>query len=98
MIPLERGDEAGDNLRNAAISPDGARIAYVSGRPGAVKLYLRALADENARVVADSGAGPFFSADGQWLGFFAQGKMMKVSVHGGPPVTLCDAPEPRGAS
>lgn len=34
---------------------------------------------------------PFFSADGQWLAFFSTGKLKKVSLHGGPPVTLANA-------
>jgi serine/threonine-protein kinase len=41
---------------------------------------------------------PFFSPDGQWLGFFAGGKMKKVSVSGGAALTLGDAAQPRGAS
>ena len=46
---------------------------------------------ENAR-------DPFFSPDGQWLGFFADGKLKKVSVDGGAAVILCDAPNDRGGS
>ena len=46
----------------------------------------------------EDGVDAFFSPDGQWVGFFADGKMKKVSVHGGSPVTLCDAPSPHGAS
>jgi serine/threonine-protein kinase len=41
---------------------------------------------------------PFFSPDGQWVGFFAGGKLKKTSLEGGQPVTLCDAPAGRGAS
>ena len=40
---------------------------------------------------------PFFSPDGRWVGFFASGKLQKVSIDGGTPVTLCDAPRGRGA-
>jgi hypothetical protein len=39
----------------------------------------------------------FFSPDGKWIGFGAQGKLKKAPVEGGPPVTLCDAPFNRGA-
>ncbi len=46
----------------------------------------------------EDGTGPFFSPDGQWIGFFAGGKLKKVSVNGGQPVTLCEAPNPAGAS
>jgi Tol biopolymer transport system component len=39
---------------------------------------------------------PFFSPDGQWIGFFAGGKLKKISVQGGAAVTLCDAPDDPG--
>src|SRR6516162_5037519 len=41
---------------------------------------------------------PFFSPDGQWVGFFAQGKLKKTRIDGGEPVPLCNAPAGRGAS
>ena len=41
---------------------------------------------------------PFFSPDGQWVGFFARGKLRKTRIDGGEPVSLCDAPAGRGAS
>jgi serine/threonine-protein kinase len=40
---------------------------------------------------------PFFSPDGEWVGFFAQGQLKKVAVSGGAPVTLCDAQSALGA-
>jgi Tol biopolymer transport system component len=55
-----------------------------------------------ASRLRSSGTGgasdPFFSPDGQWVGFFADSKMKKISVLGGAPVTLCDSPSGRGAS
>src|SRR5262249_6423365 len=41
---------------------------------------------------------PFFSPDGQWIGFFADGKLKKIAVQGGASITLCDEPRPMGAS
>ncbi len=44
---------------------------------------------------------PYFSPDGQWVGFFADGKLQKVSVAGGAPLTICDIPgggHPHGVS
>jgi serine/threonine-protein kinase len=38
---------------------------------------------------------PFFSPDGQWVAFFANGQLLKISVEGGSPVKLCDAPPSR---
>src|SRR5438105_4383889 len=46
----------------------------------------------------EGGSDAFFSPDGQWIGFFAGGKLKKVAVHGGAPVTLCDAAAPKGGS
>ena len=40
----------------------------------------------------------FFSPDGQWIGFFGGGKLMKTRLDGGAPIVLCDAPAGRGAS
>ena len=44
----------------------------------------------------EDAVNPFFSPDGRWLGFFADGKLKKVSVDGGAPVALADARTPRG--
>ena len=41
---------------------------------------------------------PFWSADSRFLGFFAEQKLKKIDVAGGPPITLCDAPEGRGGT
>ena len=39
---------------------------------------------------------PFFSPDGDWVGFFADGKFKRVPAQGSVPVTLCDAPGTNG--
>jgi hypothetical protein len=41
---------------------------------------------------------PFFSPDGEWIGFFADGMLKKIAVDGGAAITLCAAPNPLGAS
>ena len=46
----------------------------------------------------DDADSPFFSPDGQWIGFFAGGKLKKIAVTGGAAVTLCDAPSGRGGA
>ncbi len=83
-----------------AISPDGTLLAYVANQGGTQQLYLRAMASlEAAPVSGSEGATtPFFSPDSQFLGFFAGGKMKKVSVSGGTPQSLADSKLPRGAS
>jgi serine/threonine-protein kinase len=84
-----------------ALSPDGTHLAYVARQGGTQQLYLRAMDSLEARPIpgTEGAVSPFFSPDGQWLAFFAGGKLKKVSVNGGAPVTLGDAGvTPRGAS
>jgi Tol biopolymer transport system component len=85
----------------AAISPDGTRLAFVARGPaGKEQLATRLLDQAEATLLpgTENAVDPFFSPDGQWIGFFANGKMKKISVQGGDAVTLCDAPAARGAS
>jgi len=85
----------------AAISPDGRRLAFVArGTGGKEKLATRLLDQANPTLLAgtENASDPFFSPDSQWIGFFADGKMKKISVAGGAAVSLCDAPDDRGAS
>jgi serine/threonine-protein kinase len=83
-----------------AISPDGKNLVYVAVQGGIQQLFLRPLNSQEATRIAgtEDAVGPFFSPDGQWIGFFADGKMKKVSVNGGAAVTLANAPSPGGAS
>ena len=85
---------------DVAITPDGARIVYpalVDGR----QLVVRALDELEATPLGGLGNNPrgvFISPDGNWVGYFADG-LKKVSILGGPPVTICEPPgAPRGAS
>ncbi len=83
------------------ISPDGTRLLYSARGPdGKPMLASRLLSQPRGSVLAgtENGFDAFFSPDGQWIGFFADGKLKKTSVNGSAPVTLCDASVPRGAS
>src|SRR5579863_3189387 len=71
------------------LSPDGTRMVYVSqGR-----LFTRKFDQPKATELAgtEGAFAPFFSPDGQWVAFFAGGKLKKISVEGGAPVVLSDA-------
>jgi serine/threonine-protein kinase len=77
-----------------ALSPDGSRIVLtVRGPDGHRRLATRKLDQGQLALVPDTeeAGAPFFSPDGEWVGFFARGKMRKVNVNGGSPVTLTDA-------
>jgi serine/threonine-protein kinase len=83
------------------LSPDGTRLVFSSqGTDGIRRLFTRRLDQpKGTRMQGTDGAfAPFFSPDGQWVGFFAQGKLKKTRVEGGEPISLCDAPQGRGAS
>jgi len=78
-----------------AISPDGATIVFggeVTAPSPTTMLYRRPLAEAQAvRIPGTEGAEyPFFSPDGQWVGFAAGNKLKKVALSGGPPIDLCD--------
>jgi serine/threonine protein kinase len=76
-----------------AISPDGRRIAYVAeDDTGSAQLYLRELSEFEPKAIAGtSGARhPFFSPDGQWIAFFAEGALQRVSAAGGAPLRICN--------
>ncbi|MGH6869668.1 MAG: TolB family protein [Methylocella sp.] len=59
---------------------------------------MRALDDKDARMIAgtESATYPFWSPDGDSLGFFSNGKLRRVSVSGGPVLDICDVTRPRG--
>jgi Tol biopolymer transport system component len=84
-----------------ALSRDGSLLAFAGSSAGKPpQLYLRQLDQQLATPIpgTEDGVQPFFSPDGQSVGFFANSKMRRVSLHGGPAIPLCDAPIPHGAS
>jgi serine/threonine-protein kinase len=84
---------AGLDFPSVAISPDGSQIVYVATRGGRPQLFLRPMGGLESTPIAGTAdaISPFFSGDGRWVGFFADGKLKKVPVFGGPAVTVCDA-------
>src|SRR6266852_8254662 len=83
-----------------ALSPDGTHLAYVATQVGAQQIYLRAMDSLEAKAIpgTERAVNPFFSPEGQWLGFFVGQKLKKISVSGGAALTLGDATFPHGAS
>lgn len=73
-----------------ALSPDGSRLVFVAEASGIRRLYVRDLADAVARPIpgTEDAVGPFFSPDGNWIGFFAGSNIKKVASDGGVPVVM----------
>ena len=85
-----------------AIAPNGHTIAVVAYLESARKnaLWIYELGSSAPRNLAETeGASyPFWSADGRFVGFFADGKLKKLDLSGGPVQTVCDAPSGRGGT
>jgi Tol biopolymer transport system component/predicted Ser/Thr protein kinase len=77
-----------DRGTSALLSPDGTRLVYLSRQ----RLFTRRLDQPKAAELAgtEGAFAPFFSPDGQWIAFFVQDKLKKISVEGGATVVLCD--------
>jgi serine/threonine protein kinase/Tol biopolymer transport system component len=89
----------GLDFPSVALSPTGTHLAYVANRGSLSRLFLHRMDNLQDEPISgtEHALGPFFSPDGQWLGFFADGKLMKTSIGGGAPTVLCDAPIGFGA-
>jgi Tol biopolymer transport system component len=97
MPPPEWDFDAGSPF---AVSPDGRQIAFVANASrdndenttSATSIWLRDLSTPESRRVegTDGAAYPFWSPDGRWIAFFAQGKLNKIAAGGGPVIPLCD--------
>ena len=81
--------------------PDGRTVAYVAQQGAAdPQLYLRDLNAVDARIVTGSSGArqPFFSPDGRWVAFFANGQLQKAEVGGGAPIRMADVAYPFGGT
>ena len=82
-----------------AVSPDGSFLVF-SGRSGdgIQQLYIRSLGELRAIPLpgTSNARNPFFSPDGQWIGFFADSSLKKIAITGGAAVALSPAGDDRG--
>jgi eukaryotic-like serine/threonine-protein kinase len=88
--------------RSIAVSPNGHTVAIVghpeSERNNALWIYEPG-SPEATNLANTAGASfPFWSSDGQSIAFFADGKLKKLNLSGGPVQTLCDSPTGRGGT
>src|SRR5262249_25933517 len=78
-----------------AVSADGHRLAYVAAGAGVpAQIFVRDL-DRFDAVPVEGTKGattPFFSPDGEWIGFYAGDALQRVTLSGGAPLTIANAP------
>jgi eukaryotic-like serine/threonine-protein kinase len=94
------GRGSGPAAPQFAPSPDGSRLAYVMFTTGEPRLWVRrfdSIAGQPLPGTEDA-SFPFWSPDGRFIGFFAQGKLKTIDASGGTPHTVCDAPAGEGGT
>jgi serine/threonine-protein kinase len=101
-IPLNPGQHlvAGASMP-FALSADGRRVAYVAAAAGVpAQIFVRDL-DRFDAVPIEGTKGattPFFSPDGEWIGFYSGNALQRVTLSGGAPLTIANAPPVAGAT
>ena len=89
------------NAPQLAVSPDGRYVAFVADEGGKSRtLWIRALGSLTAQKLdrTEGARLPFWSPDSQNIAFFADGKLKRIPVSGGSPLTVCDAQNPDGGT
>jgi serine/threonine-protein kinase len=94
---LPGGQILAHNFRHAVeLSPNGTRMAFVANAPGAPasssKIYVKNMDQSDAIPIpgTEGGHNPFFSPDGEWLGFVQEQRIKKVPLTGGTPVVVVE--------
>ena len=90
----------GDNAGMPVLSPQGDQMAFVAHSANAQFLWVRSLKGDNAQQLEGTQGAmhPFWSPDGRFVAFFANGKLNKIAASGGPVSVLADAPTSRGGT
>ena len=82
------------------LSPDGSRIVFTASQGGVRKLWLRNIDSESAKPLqgTEGAFAPFWSPDGQSIGFFTPGKLKRLDLAGGPPRLLSNSAFGKGGT
>jgi dipeptidyl aminopeptidase/acylaminoacyl peptidase len=104
FVPQPRGAEfffLGPGAGSLTLSPDGKYLTFGTMGEDGGKIWLRPLEAVEARPIpgTEDGQYPFWSPDSRFIGFFARGKLKKVSVSGGAAIDICEVSgEPRAGT
>ena len=100
VLGLFRSTPLGLRRPAFTLSPDGSRLVYVADLADRTQLFLRLMNQFEVRPIpgTEDAFAPFFSPDGQSVGFFSKNKLKIVSLLGGEPVTICDADNPKAGN
>ena len=90
----------GTNTGGIQVSPDGTRVAYVASVEGVNSLWVRRLDKVEATAIpgTESAGHPFWSPDGESIGFSSGTTLKRISVSGGAAIVLCPVNALRGAA
>jgi eukaryotic-like serine/threonine-protein kinase len=90
-LPFPEGTQLADTFPSVAISRDGSRLALLAQRGRAQEIYVRYLEGSDWKRLpgTEEALSPFFSPDGEWVGFFTADRLNRVAVMGGTPQLVC---------
>ena len=100
-IVLQDGHEVVQTqLSPLAISPQETALVYPARAGGKAQLFIYDFAIGETKVLegTDGGYSPFFSPDGRWIGFFANGQLKKITIGGTSLQDLAAVGQSRGGS
>src|SRR5262245_42541871 len=95
LLPPEKS-----SFGHIAVAPDGRHLAFTAATGGKIQLWVQALDSTEARPLAGTQGAtfPFWSPESRFIGFFADGRLKKIEVTGGPVQTLCEVRTPLGGA
>jgi serine/threonine-protein kinase len=101
-VQLQSGGKIGSEVgTDVVLAPDGSRVAFVAQDSAGVA-HLRVRRFDGSAAVELPGTngarGPFWSPDGEWIGYWAGGELRKIAIDGGSPIVLCRATDLLGAT
>jgi serine/threonine-protein kinase len=82
-----------------ALSPDGSVLVYVASSGSTTRLFKQSLGSFDLEPIpgTEGAYNPFFSPDGLWIGFFRGNELMRISITGRSPVSICPVTNSYGA-